>query len=458
MEHKKYAFVLTMFGGIKYLPGLLCCSAMLKKQIVESKRNDIDIVAQVTLDSYQHAHKIIGLFCNVIKVVPYIDNHIVVDKYKVQTHPGYQYVFTKLWSLTYEEYEKVILVHIDFIPLKNFVDLFELNTPAGALERPYNISKKFPQYDWDDLYSTCCNTNKKIPSLLLPFLMDFKTQTKDFKNGLKFGGLNASLFVLSPSKKEFLSIMNDIVKYDNKPTFRFPEQQYLTIRWAFGNTYDDPYINHEKNIINQFIKTDTNKKIFCDNLRYCDDKIKKSIHKSFDYYNNLKMFSKSYGPWHGIHPIYYTSDYDKYDDPYGISIFSVKKPWDFNEPELEKIFIDKEIFGLETWTSYYYTILNNIIDALKDVCSDEQLNVFETQINIYKKIYEKKFIKKIEYNFTEILNDNYVSDHVDINEYSKFDIIRTNKKISGGYSYYDKYIKYKNKYMKLKSLNSHYMA
>ena len=259
----KFAYAFGMFpfpktGKAAYLDGCILGALGLKRQGVNA-----DVICFVTPDiNFQDRNKLAVVFDDVIRV-PYISPYkmddggdeslktIMMDpdifkncnKY-TKMHP-YAHVFFKLHIFNPDlfPYEKVCFVDSDLVPMNYFDSLFMLNTPAGWVE----YRKKFPYkegYAWDR-----CD-----------FLKHGEPIPKIFTDVDTPGGadVNAGLLVVSPSKKEYDSMIKEITSplntwmgkdklhkgfYDfnfDDPVGRkfvadsycFPEQNYLTKRYS----------------------------------------------------------------------------------------------------------------------------------------------------------------------------------------------------------------------------------
>ena len=259
----KFAYAFGMFpfpktGKAAYLDGCILGALGLKRQKVNA-----DVICFVTPDiNLQDRMKLSVAFDKVIRV-PYISPYDMPDdgeeslktikmdpkifdncnKY-TKMHP-YTHVFFKLHIFNPElfPYEKVCFVDSDLVPMNYYDSLFMLDTPAGWVE----YRKKFPykdSYAWDRC--DFLKHGEKIPKI--------------FTDVDQPGGadVNAGLMVVSPSKKEYDSMIKEITspletwmgpdKYHkgfhdfdfDSPvgqkfvanSYCYPEQNYLTKRYS----------------------------------------------------------------------------------------------------------------------------------------------------------------------------------------------------------------------------------
>jgi lipopolysaccharide biosynthesis glycosyltransferase len=111
-------------------------------------------------------------------------------------------VFTKLSCLKLIAYEKILLLDLDMIICKNIDHLFKLEPPAACIKY-YNL--KFGE--------------KINPKLIC--------------NGTKLvGSINAGLILLKPDLNEWNGIKSDIKYNTLLYKFKYPEQDYLSLRYC----------------------------------------------------------------------------------------------------------------------------------------------------------------------------------------------------------------------------------
>ena len=259
----KFAYAFGMFpfpktGKAAYLDGCILGALGLKRQGVNA-----DVICFVTPDiNLQDRMKLAVVFDDVIRV-PYISPYDMPDdgqedlqtikmdpkifdncnKY-TKMHP-YTHVFFKLHIFNPDlfPYEKVCFVDSDLVPMNYYDSLFMLETPAGWVE----YRKKFPykdSYAWDRC--DFLKHGKKIPKIFTDV---------DTPGG---ADVNAGLLVVTPNKKEYNSMINQITSpleswmgpdklhkgyhdfnFDNPigqkfvpNSYCYPEQNYLTKRYS----------------------------------------------------------------------------------------------------------------------------------------------------------------------------------------------------------------------------------
>lgn len=191
----KYAYVTTLFGNNIYLTGALILGYSLMK--TDTSHDRIIMVTPDVSDKYRSILK--SVYTRVLPI-EYLDAspNIFIDK-----NTRFKNVFTKLQCLTLIEYQKIVLLDIDMIVLKNIDHLFLLDAPAACIKK-YTIPY-----------------GKKIPPNIIC--------TKDSK---LIGSINAGLILLEPNLIDWEFIKSDIMKDDQKHQFRYPEQDYLSLLYC----------------------------------------------------------------------------------------------------------------------------------------------------------------------------------------------------------------------------------
>jgi hypothetical protein len=122
------------------------------------------------------------------------------------------------------------------------LSVFNYSTPAAVTETPTGITTENFKFDreqtyaseWADLFGSCCLQGKLIPGIVLLMLLYSNNLTE---GNFYYGGMNASVMLLRPDIFEFRDILKDLETYSpERLKFFYPEQQYLTLRYAFGSS------------------------------------------------------------------------------------------------------------------------------------------------------------------------------------------------------------------------------
>jgi len=126
-------------------------------------------------------------------------------------------------------YDKIILLDADVLPLHGYDELFTLPAPAGIImERKhecYSAPVSEERWSWHELYQTICPHGTPIPS--------------EITNRVRYDptnmGVNAGLWVLRPSMYEYnavkLSLQSQGIA-DLTRNFPWPEMQLATLLWS----------------------------------------------------------------------------------------------------------------------------------------------------------------------------------------------------------------------------------
>ncbi|MBN1373863.1 hypothetical protein JW962_00820 [Candidatus Dojkabacteria bacterium] len=229
------AFVTFLMLNDSYLPGSLVLGYALRKQNIKA-----DLVCLVTPVITQEARAALSvIYDHVIEV-----NEIYVPHKDRQRRQDVPYLCTRFNALRLGAdgdlgvaYEKIVILDSDVLPLKNYMSLSKLNTPAGILNEKKGHFKgtndnreNLTEWSWHEVYGDICPHGARVPQEI----------TDRVKYDPSNMGMNGSLFVVTPSYVEFKNILKDI----NSPLmaeyvgdkFVWPDMQYLTMRWS-GSWY-----------------------------------------------------------------------------------------------------------------------------------------------------------------------------------------------------------------------------
>lgn len=228
----KKAFVTFLMLNDSYLPGALMVGHALRKQ-----NTGADVICMVTEDISESAVRSLSLVFDHLVTV----ETVYVEHQRRQERQDRPFWFTRLNALRLGkdgdlgfEYEKVVLLDADVLPVKNYASLLDVPAPAGILNEDksklmYLDGREragLTTWSWHDAYDAVCPHGKRIP----------KSITDRVVNDPSNMGLNGSLFILQPSMAEFRSIIEDIQRPEIKKLvsdkFTWPDMQYLSMRWS----------------------------------------------------------------------------------------------------------------------------------------------------------------------------------------------------------------------------------
>jgi len=190
----KFAYVTTLYGNNVYLTGALVVGYTLMKT-----NTKFDRVILTTPDtSLEYKSYLKTVYTHIINI-DYVE---VSSEIFSEQNTRFRNVFTKLECLNLIQYDKIILLDIDMIIAKNIDHLFELSPPAACLKHFY------------------VSYGKLIPAHMI------------CRNKKLVGSINAGLMLLKPDKNEWLHIKEDINKNQQINKYKYPEQDYLSLRYC----------------------------------------------------------------------------------------------------------------------------------------------------------------------------------------------------------------------------------
>jgi lipopolysaccharide biosynthesis glycosyltransferase len=208
-ETKKYAYIAYLTGDNSYFLGAMTLGYSLRKTNTEA-----DVILMVTEDVPQNQIKLLNDYFNVVHIK---EINVPAELFKDYDYSRFKHVFTKLEALKFIEYDKIILIDIDMIVIRNIDELFNLNAPSAT-----SINKKLTH-------------GKIIPKKYMiqqnnPYMVSY--------------GINAGLMLLKPSIEEYNEIIKDLNENKNYK-FKNPEQEYLSIRYSDKFTHIDVSYNYQ---------------------------------------------------------------------------------------------------------------------------------------------------------------------------------------------------------------------
>lgn len=189
-----YAYVTVLYGNNIYLTGAMVLGFSLMKT-----KTLYDRIILVTPDvSLEYITYLKNVYTHVIDT-SYVDVNPTIF---LKSDTRFRDVFTKLSCLKLISYDKILLLDLDMIICKNIDHLFKLEPPAACIKH-YNL--KF---------------GEKINSKLIC-------------DGTKLvGSINAGLMLLKPDMTEWDKIKLDIKYNTTLCKFKYPEQDYLSLRYC----------------------------------------------------------------------------------------------------------------------------------------------------------------------------------------------------------------------------------
>lgn len=224
----KRAYVTFIIKNDRYVCGALVLAYGLLKQCVEA-----DLICLVTNEISREAVKALSLvYTRVIEV-----ESILIDHPNDQGRSDRHLLFTRFQALRLGcdgdlgcDYEKIVLIDCDVLPIKDYDSLFELEAPAGIINECKDNWYGDLVFDggktvWHKVYDPICPHGEMIPEHI----------TNRVWNDCDNLGVNACLWVLEPNMVDYnrlLTMMDDTVVYEKLKAFNWPEMQFATYFWS----------------------------------------------------------------------------------------------------------------------------------------------------------------------------------------------------------------------------------
>ncbi len=235
----RFAFVTFLMMNDSYLASALLLAHGLKEQGSEA-----DAVCLVTEEISDEARYALGLvYDRVIAVEKFVVPHR--ETRKREDRPLW---FTRLNALRLGgdgdlgcDYEKVLILDADVLPLRHFDHLFSLRAPAGilneqkhyCLETSDNGAFVFPpsivevgKWNWHRRYEPECAHGERIPTEVTDRV---RVDTTNL-------GLNGSLYLFDTSATVLEEIRRDVERPEIRDyvgdLFKWPDMQYLTMHFS----------------------------------------------------------------------------------------------------------------------------------------------------------------------------------------------------------------------------------
>jgi len=216
-----------MMRGDGYLPGALVLAYALKLH------TKYDCICLVTKDVSHQARQALGL------VYDYV---IQIDELRIKSDIGTgrsdrNVLMTRFEALKLgpggglcQQYDKIILLDADVLPLWGYDELFLLPAPAGILMEAKTAcysgaNETSCKWSWHNLYDPICPHGTSIPQEI----------TNRVRNDFTNMGVNAGLWVLEPSANEYNTIQAALQTPEAMllaKRFPWPEMQLATLLWS----------------------------------------------------------------------------------------------------------------------------------------------------------------------------------------------------------------------------------
>lgn len=221
-----------------YLPGALVLAYGLRRQEIQAP------LVVLTTEGISGAAReaLAALYDQVVEV-----ERIYVPHTRRQERQDRPYFFTRIQALRLGadgglgfDFDRVIVIDADVLPLREYARLLDLEAPAGVLnERKAHLVDtdeagrhvvseemlRSGRWRWHEIYAHCPHGHA-VPREITD------RPRKDPRNM----GFNGSLFVMRPSMDEYVEILRDLERPEVRQLvgdlFDWPDMQYLTLRWS----------------------------------------------------------------------------------------------------------------------------------------------------------------------------------------------------------------------------------
>jgi alpha-N-acetylglucosamine transferase len=199
---KKYAIINLLMISDDYLIG---CITLVESIRQFKKSKMVDLICMVTPDISEEAINELKKFYDKVVLVDYIEMDIKQIKHSDEkTRKIYAKTFTKINCLKFIEYDKIVMMDVDMIVVKeDFLNIFKVKAPAviyigclvfykpevldlykkiySELKHGELVPKKYYDMDCAELYKKY-NINKLAPIGIESTLCLFKPNMKDYNN------------------------------------------------------------------------------------------------------------------------------------------------------------------------------------------------------------------------------------------------------------------------------------
>lgn len=192
----KYAIAMLIFANEYYIPGTII-SAYTHKKYIDKFDLNIDLIIMVDDKMYKYKDELLKFFDKVKKInlieMKLSNDYFVIKKYS----KWMKYSINKWQMMQFEEYEKILFLDADFLPLdEKFYQIFNFNTPAVTTNLPCKEGSELLKTFFMNVEDVN-KINKKSAESYCDFALKLKSS------------INATVIMLKP----------DIVMYDEYINF-----------------------------------------------------------------------------------------------------------------------------------------------------------------------------------------------------------------------------------------------
>ena len=199
----KYAIAMLIFANEYYIPGTII-SAYTHKKYINKFNLNIDLIIMVDDKIYKYKDELLKFFDKVKKInlieMKLSNDYFVIKKYS----KWMKYSINKWQMMQFEEYEKILFLDADFLPLdEKFYQIFNFNTPAVTTNLPCKEGSELSKTFFMNVEDVN-KINKKSAESYCDFALKLKSS------------INATVIMLKPDIVMYDEYINFIKKAENR--------------------------------------------------------------------------------------------------------------------------------------------------------------------------------------------------------------------------------------------------
>jgi alpha-N-acetylglucosamine transferase len=224
----KFAYGTFIFKDSGYLPGLLMTAYKIKRM---NSSGDIKLICLYTPDVDSQILEVLKLIYDDVRCTEYLK----FGRDRNGRQQPLPFMFTRFRFLELTEFDKILVLDSDMLPLKNYDQLFELTAPAGVINETKDRMKgvhatiqPINEWEWHDFYKTTAAPGDIIKKSITD---------KPLKKPEENMGINGGLMLLKPSEEDFARFCAWCKKPDLETVINkmnWPDMQTITAYYS-GN-------------------------------------------------------------------------------------------------------------------------------------------------------------------------------------------------------------------------------
>lgn len=141
----KYAIAMLIFKNKNYISGSIISAYVHKKYIIKNNLN-IDLIVMVDDSIYEYKNELLKFFDKVKKINLLELKLAEKYDYSIKYSQWMKYTINKWQIMQYEEYDKILFLDPDFLPLtEKFYEIFDFRTPAVTTKKMCEKGEEIPK-------------------------------------------------------------------------------------------------------------------------------------------------------------------------------------------------------------------------------------------------------------------------------------------------------------------------